>query len=694
MNSLLRVFIVCIASAVAAFSQSAPPLNPPPQASGYKLVFSEDFASFNLSPNGYGTYQWYPGIYFDAANPSAGPISVSNSTLNLQWNRASGQTNTSIEGCAYKAGNCNTYRYGYFQAKMKWDVTTGAWPAFWMITEQGIWGEQHVGELDIFEGQGNDPTHFYGTINEWDGPNDLVSTNSPVNNRFPLPPGDSFSGWHTYGLLWVPGKVTWYFDNVEMGSAPTPAIFDQQDFFIILGSQEGNNWTLGNLTGVSSNSIDLDVDWVQVYQSPVAPPLSALQQTTNLFADPPALTLLTTALPNPNSTLPYAVEPQAAGGTRPYKFAIASGALPEGLELAPTTGMISSLSGVPVATGPYRFTLEVTDAVNSIATRTYSGVVQSEPVTSSFTSYPLPVSAGPNGIANGPDEDLWFTAMDHAGGNLIGRISTAGVIAMTDSVNPSGQTSKPTVPLSGSITAGSPETLWVLQPDSSAILAINPATASQVTYYPTTTNAVPTQITASRSGAIWFTEAANSKIGHITPGGSGFETPTPSPNSSPLGLVEGPGNLIVFTEPAANKIGFISETSTQSGDFPIPTANSLPQSIVLGPDNAFWFTESKANKIGRIDYSEKITETPVPAAPGAITLGPDGALYFTESGANKIGRITIGGQVTEFAIPGANSDPTGVVAGPDGSIWFTENSLSRIGRLSFTPPNTVPPVTP
>lgn len=685
MKPLLRASIVCAGLALAAFSQSRGSLTPPPQANGYNPVFSEDFSSFDLSPDGYGTHDWYPGIYFNAAKPLPGSITVRNSILNLQWSRYNGQTNTSIEGCAYKANHCNTYRYGYFEAKMKWDADTGAWPAFWMISEQGIWGEPHVGELDIFEGQGNDPAHYYGTINEWNGPYDLVTTNSPSNNRFPLPARKDFSGWHTYGVLWVPGKVTWYFDDVELGSAVTPAIFDQQDYFVVLGMQEGNFWQMGNLAGVSSEALKLNVEWVRIYQSPTSPALSVQQQTANLFAHPSALTFLTTFLPDPNAALPYAAKPQAAGGTRPYRYAIKSGALPEGLELSPTTGMISSEPGQTIGSGPYRFTLEVTDAMNATATRMYAGNV--EPLMNSFTSFALPTSGGANGIATGPGGELWFTTTDQANGsreNLIGRISTAGAITMMNLGNPLTPTGPPTVPLGGDIAPGSAGTLWIAQRDGNAIAEINPSVPSQRIYYPPATSA-PAQIKVAPDATIWFTEAAGSQIAQITPGGSVFETRTPSPNSYPLGVEAGPDNLIVFTEARANKIGFVSEDGQLSGEVPIPTANSFPASIVFGPDNAFWFTEYGANKIGRVDLNETVTETPVSAAPGAITLGPDGALYFTESSANRIGRITVHGDVTEMTIPDSNSGPTGVVAGPDGDLWFTENNVSRIGRLSFAP---------
>ena len=232
---------------------------------GYHLVLAEDFTHFDISPNGYGNHSWYPGLFFQPQQSIAGPIGVSSSGLTLDWTRPSHQYSTTIEGCAYDASHCNTFRYGYFEARMKWDVTTGAWPAFWMGTEQSILGQQHIGEIDIFEGQGNDPNHFYGTVNEWNGPS-LVTSNSPTNCRFPLPAGNDFSQWHTYAVLWVPGKLTWYFDGQPVGSSTTPAILDQQNFFLMLGSQEGAQWQYGSLSGVTANSINLNVQWVDVYQ--------------------------------------------------------------------------------------------------------------------------------------------------------------------------------------------------------------------------------------------------------------------------------------------------------------------------------------------------------------------------------------------------------------------------------------------
>jgi beta-glucanase (GH16 family) len=152
---------------------------------------------------------------------------------------------------------------------MKWDVATGAWPAFWMIPVEDIWGTGEFGELDIFEGQGDatGSQTFFGTIHDWINVNgtaiDVANNNGRNSSAMP---GIDFSQWHTYGVLWVPGKVTWYFDDRRVLSAPTYPIYDQQNYFLVLGAQEGADWTAGNLNGVTATSLNLYVDWVKVWQ--------------------------------------------------------------------------------------------------------------------------------------------------------------------------------------------------------------------------------------------------------------------------------------------------------------------------------------------------------------------------------------------------------------------------------------------
>src|ERR1700681_2498401 len=70
---------------------------------------------------------------------------------------------------------------------------------------------------------------------------------------------------------------------------------------------------------------------------------------------PPVVT--TTSLPNGTVNAAYSATLTASGGTTPYSWSISTGALPAGLALASSTGVIS---GTPTATGTTNFTVQVT----------------------------------------------------------------------------------------------------------------------------------------------------------------------------------------------------------------------------------------------------------------------------------------------------------------------------------------------
>ena len=248
--------------------KSSPTL--PPQVGDYRLVFSDNFANLDLGTTRNGTFAkshtWYEGIWFERQHPPPDRFSTENPGLCLTWKRGQPQPDSSISTFSSPSQRFLAWRYGYFETRMKWRPEPGAWPAFWLIPVQSAMdtAPHDSGEIDVFEGQGAEPHTFFGTIHRWRGSQHLESTSS--HNRFPLPPNTDFSQFHTYGLLWVPGHVTWYFDDKPLHSEPTYAIFDQQDYFLILGMQEGSDWKEGNLDGVTAQSLSLHVAWVRVWQ--------------------------------------------------------------------------------------------------------------------------------------------------------------------------------------------------------------------------------------------------------------------------------------------------------------------------------------------------------------------------------------------------------------------------------------------
>jgi hypothetical protein len=125
--------------------------------------------------------------------------------------------------------------------------------------------------------------------------------------------------------------------------------------------------------------------WVDVVFSP----------TTTL--PPPPVTITTTALPDGMVGTAYAVTLAASGGTPPYTWTVASGALPPGLTLNATTGVIA---GTPTTAGISTITVQATTGAQS-ASRTLTITIAPPP--SSGAQSIWSATAVPTGTDAGPD---------------------------------------------------------------------------------------------------------------------------------------------------------------------------------------------------------------------------------------------------------------------------------------------------
>lgn len=158
----------------------------------------------------------------------------------------------------------------------------------------------------------------------------------------------------------------------------------------------------------------------------------------------------------------------------------------------------------------------------------------------------------------------------------------------------------------------------------------------------------------------------------------------PASHSGPSGIaINAAHNVLWFTEPDSNAVGYMNLYNDTVGAFVVPTTHSKPEGITAGPGTGIWFTEARSGKIGKIDaVTQKFSEykVPSPSKPYRITLGPDGALWFTNL--RSIGRIATNGHIQIYPI--GKNDPTGITTGPDGGVWFTgksDHNGSLLGRI-------------
>jgi beta-glucanase (GH16 family) len=125
----------------------------------------------------------------------------------------------------------------------------GFWPAIW------LYGGSSADELDVMEFLGGDVSTVYQTYHFPGGQH----SNHPSSS-------DWTNGYHLFQMKWEPGRLTYYIDNVPMGSwtESVPA----RPMYLMLNLDVGgpNDWG-GAPDGSTPSPATFNVDYVRVYGS-------------------------------------------------------------------------------------------------------------------------------------------------------------------------------------------------------------------------------------------------------------------------------------------------------------------------------------------------------------------------------------------------------------------------------------------
>ena len=307
--------------------------------------------------------------------------------------------------------------------------------------------------------------------------------------------------------------------------------------------------------------------------------------------------------------------------------------------------------------------------------------------TPTVTEFALPsATTQPQGIAAGPDGNLWFTELGGVGG--IGRITTSGVITEFRADAQASFTDN-AVPVQ--IAAGADGNMWFTENAVNKIGRITPAGVVSEFSAGLTPNAGLQGIAQGPDGNMWFAENSIGKLGRITPSGtiSEFTIPGAAPAPGPIGVAEGPDGKVWFADANRGALGSattgITPTITETAVGVI--AGDDPTELAPDPLASMWFTDFTSERIG-FNSPDGGTDNLAPIAglqPRGITSGPDGNMWFAETGHNLIGRVNEdesvptelgGGQIIGTA------DPFEIATGTDGNLWFTEEGTGKIGRIT------------
>lgn len=257
-----------LALALATTSESSATAAPdrpawvPTQA---KLVFADTFEGSSIDGSRWMTcYPW--------ADPAAGCTNAGNAEqqwyLPSQARVSGGELQLVAERKPTvgvdRAGNPYTYPYrsGIVTTARRFEFTYGfiefrariprgqaMWPALWLLPRTLRWPP----EIDIMEAVGQHTSGISATLHPASG--------SQVQSL--LATTDLSVGWHTFGLAWRSGKLTWYVDGAERfvvrSGVPAEPMYLLAN--LAVGGTGGGRITLG-----TPATARLEIDAVRVWQ--------------------------------------------------------------------------------------------------------------------------------------------------------------------------------------------------------------------------------------------------------------------------------------------------------------------------------------------------------------------------------------------------------------------------------------------
>lgn len=358
LSSTLRVTTLSVLSAAiigcgggASTDTKLDVVNPSEPVSDWQLVWSDEFDGTSINLNNWthevncqGGGNNEQQCYTDSEENSF----VADGMLNIVALPAEEGAPLPYTSARLITQNKADFKYGRFEMRAKLPAGQGAWPAFWMMPTDSVYGGwPRSGEIDIVEAvnltaarnDGTPESYVHGTLHygqEW--------PNNDSSGRAYLPTTNPSDDFHTYAVEWQEGEIRWYMDDhlyatqrqsevlynsngdaaglthrgwyaeyYDQGTGELQTYYDSapfdQEFFMILNFAVGGDWP----ENVNELGIDADafaggnsyiIDYVRVYECAINPDTGKGCETVRQGYDDTddALVLGAAPIPSPPST--------------------------------------------------------------------------------------------------------------------------------------------------------------------------------------------------------------------------------------------------------------------------------------------------------------------------------------------------------------------------------------------------------
>jgi streptogramin lyase len=265
-------------------------------------------------------------------------------------------------------------------------------------------------------------------------------------------------------------------------------------------------------------------------------------------------------------------------------------------------------------------------------------------VSQSGNAQSFPIPSGDNtaidGLALGPDGNVWFAEFNH-----IGKITTGGKI--TEFPYPSGYSTNQY----GGVTAGSDGNVWFAESSDDAIGRIAPSTG-KITMFPIGVSCAPAPVVLAKDDNVWFACLTTSPmLGRITPS----------------------GKITIYN------VG---------GTF---NSNETEQFCERGPDGEPWCASGNDGNIFRVNTKSHTVTTFTPPLdsgnrPDAVTAGADGNVWVDAVGpTGEIDVLVLNPMTvtpTQLTFSKAGQTKSVTVSEPGTSSWTAKTSNPAVATVT------------
>jgi beta-glucanase (GH16 family) len=234
-------------------------------------------------------------------------VSVANGVCDILVEKRTVQNTVTVNGnpngfkgptMSYASGAIQTYNkftqlYGYFEARIKMPAAIGTWPAFWMLPDRGsTYATQtqrtspgtNANGVAVPMGNEIDTTEYMAAWKNASGLSQshsgfIWSYSSGAMSGYALT-ADGFgsdlfyangdSAFHTYGVYWAPGVVTFYLDGKLVRTWSSSNVSVVPEYLLLNCALTTDDWHHG-ASAIPTSSIDaalpdhMQVDYVRVW---------------------------------------------------------------------------------------------------------------------------------------------------------------------------------------------------------------------------------------------------------------------------------------------------------------------------------------------------------------------------------------------------------------------------------------------